>query len=162
MLSLIVAASENNVIGRNGGMPWHLPADLKHFKATTMGKPIIMGRRTFESVGRALPGRRSIVVTRRGRIETAGIETAESLEAALALVADAPEVMVMGGGELYRAVLPAAERIYLTRIHATIEGDTFFPELAPSQWRELSRERRAADDKNPCDMSFIVLDRITK
>lgn len=162
VLSLIVAASENGVIGRAGGMPWHLPADLGHFRRTTMGKPIIMGRRTFESIGRALPGRRNIVVSRRGAFARAGIEAAASLAGALALAGDAPEVMVTGGAALYRAALPGARRIYLTRVHANVEGDTYFPELAEDEWRELSRERRAPDEKNPCAVSFIVLERIAE
>lgn len=160
MLSLIVAASENNVIGRAGGMPWRLPADLKHFKRTTMGKPLIMGRRTFETIGRALPGRRNIVVTRRGGIDAEGIETASDLDAALARAGDGPEIMLMGGGTLYRAALERADRIYLTRIHARIEGDTFFPELSERDWRTVSCEKRPADEKNAHDMSFIVLERI--
>lgn len=160
VLSLIVAASENNVIGAAGGMPWHLPADLKHFKATTMGKPIVMGRRTFEAIGRALPGRRSIVVTRNASFSAPGVETAASLEAALELTGEAEEIMVTGGGELYRAALPLAQRIYLTRIHATVEGDTFFPELTPSDWHEVAHEDYAPDEKNAHTLSFITLERL--
>jgi dihydrofolate reductase len=159
MLSLIVAASENNVIGRAGGLPWHLPADLKHFKATTMGKPIVMGRRTFEAIGRALPGRRSIVVTRNTALSAPGVDTATSLQGALELTDEAEEIMVTGGGELYRVALPLARRVYFTRIHATIEGDTFFPELNPRDWHEVAREERAADEKNAHALSFITLER---
>ncbi len=158
-VSLIVAADENNVIGRGGAMPWHLPADLAHFKRITMGKPIVMGRRTFEAIGRALPGRRSIVVSRSADFAAPGVEHAASLEAALALAGDAEEVMVIGGGELYRAALPLAQRIYLTRVHAKIEGDTFFPELDDSMWKETARENRAADEKNAYALTFMTLER---
>lgn len=159
-ISLVVAASQNGVIGRDGAMPWHLPADLKHFKSTTIGKPIIMGRRTFEAIGRALPERRNIVVSRRGDIKAEHIDIAHSFEDALALGAYAQEVMVIGGGELYHAALPLAGRVYLTRIHADIEGDTFFPDLSPDEWREVTREKREPDDKNVHALSFIVLERI--
>jgi dihydrofolate reductase len=160
-IALIVAASENNVIGRKGAMPWRLPADLAHFKRTTMGKQIVMGRRTFEAIGRALPGRRNIVVTRRTNVQADGIQITPSLEGALVLAGDAPEVMIIGGGELYRTALPLAQRIYLTRVQATITGDTVFPELNAEEWREVSREERAADDKNPYALSFLVLERKT-
>lgn len=158
-VSLLVAAAENGVIGKDGAMPWHLPADLALFKRITMGKPIVMGRRTFEAIGRALPGRRNIVVTRNAEFEAPGAENAVSLEAALAIASDAEEVMVIGGGEVYRAALPLADRIYLTRIHARIEGDTFFPEPNAAEWREVSRESRAADEKNACALSFVILER---
>lgn len=158
-LALIVAASENNVIGRAGGMPWHLPAELKHFKATTMGKPIVMGRRTHESIGRALPGRRNIVVTRNRDFSAPGIEPAASLNEALSLAADAPEIMITGGAQLYREALPRAVRIYLTRIHKCVEGDTFFPELRLEDWREISREDHQPDEKNACNFTFLTLER---
>ncbi len=158
-ISLVVAAGENGAIGKDGTMPWHLPADLAHFKRITMGKPIVMGRRTFEAIGRALPGRRNIVVSRRRAFSVSGAETATSLEAALALAGDAPEVMVIGGGELYRAALPLAHRIYLTRVHATPGGDAFFPELSGAEWRETAREEYAADEANRHALSFLVLER---
>lgn len=158
-VALVAAVAENGVIGRGGRMPWHLPADLAHFKRLTMGKPIVMGRRTFEAIGRALPGRRSIVVSRRAGFAPAGVEVARDLAAALALAGDAGEVMVIGGGELYRAALPRAERIYLTRVHGAFEGDTRFPELAAGEWRECAREERAPDEKNRWALSFVTLER---
>lgn len=161
MLSLIVAMDRNNAIGRAGGMPWHLPADLKHFKRVTLGKPLIMGRRTHESIGRALPGRRNIVVTRNRGYAAAGCEVAHSLEEALALTATEPEVMVIGGEQLYRAALPQAERIYLTRIDAAIAGaDTFFPELESTCWNEIHHERRTTDERNAYGCTFVLLERI--
>jgi len=159
VISLIAAVTDNGVIGRGGGMPWHLPADLAHFKRTTQGKPIVMGRKTFEAIGRPLPGRRNIVVSRRSGFAPAGVETAGSLADALALAGDAEEVMVIGGGELYREALPLARRLYLTRIHAAIEGDTRFPELDPADWRETGREERPADERNDHALSFVTLER---
>lgn len=158
-LSLIAAVSENGVIGRAGRMPWHLPADLAHFKRMTMGKPIVMGRHTFEAIGRPLPGRRNVVVSRRADFAAAGVDVAPDLAAALELGADAHEIMVIGGGELYRAALPLAQRIYLTRVHANVEGDTRFPALSAGEWRETAREERPADKKNPWALSFVTLER---
>ncbi len=128
---LVAAVAENGVIGQGGVMPWHLPADLAHFKRVTWGHPILMGRRTFEAIGRALPGRRNIVLTRDPDFSAPGIETASSLEQALERIGEAAQVMVIGGAELYRIALPLAQRIYLTRIHASPEGDTFFPRPYP-------------------------------
>lgn len=159
-LSLVAAVAENGVIGRGGAMPWHLPADLAHFKRTTMGKPIVMGRHTFEAIGRPLPGRRNIVVSGRPGFAPEGVEVAPDLAAALALTGDAEEVMVIGGGTLYRAALPLARRIYLTRVHGEFEGDTRFPDLAPADWRESAREERRADDRNPWPLSFVTLERM--
>ena len=138
-----------------------LPADLAHFKATTLGKPVVMGRRTFDSIGRALPGRRNVVVTRDRSWSRAGVETAHSIEDALARCAEADEVMAIGGGELFAALLPRASRIVLTVIHTTLEGDTFFPELDPDDWSEVERTERAADDRNTHALSFIELRRRT-
>lgn len=164
MVSLIVAAAENNVIGRQGQLPWHLPADLQHFKKLTLGHPIVMGRRTFESIGRVLPGRPNIVVTTQASWPApAGVLLAHSLPEALALAAQQPggaEVCVIGGGEIYRAALPAADVVHLTEVHTTVpDGDTFFPDLSPTTWREETRERHAADAKNPHAYSFVTLRR---
>jgi dihydrofolate reductase len=164
MVSIIVAASENNVIGRQGQLPWHLPADLQHFKKLTLGHPIVMGRRTFESIGRALPGRTNIVVTGQPAwAAPAGVLLAHSLPEALALAAQQPggeDVCVIGGGEIYRAGLPAADVVHLTEVHTTVpDGDTFFPDLFPTTWREETRERHAADAKNPHAYSFVTLRR---
>lgn len=158
MITLVVAHSRNRVIGRDGGMPWHLPADLARFKALTMGKPMIMGRRTYESIGKPLPGRRNIVVTRDRRFAADGVEVAHSLDEALALAGDAGEVTVIGGGQIFCEVLPRAARIELTEIETTLEGDTYFPELDEG-WHEVARESRPADDRNPYKLNFITLER---
>lgn len=159
MLSLIVAVGKNNEIGKGGKMPWHLPADLKHFKAATLGKPVIMGRKTFEAIGKPLSERRNIVVTRNAGYHPAGCEVAHLFTDALVLVAGAPEIMVIGGGKIYREALPRAQRIYLTRVRAGFNADTFFPTLDPTDWRESAREDHVSDERNPFDYSFITLDR---
>ncbi|EON72749.1 dihydrofolate reductase [Lysinibacillus sphaericus] len=127
MISLIVAHDEKYVIGYENGMPWHLPGDLQYFKEKTMGKPMIMGRKTFESIGRALPGRRNIVITRDESYHADGIETVTSLEAALALAGDVPEIMIIGGEQIFRISMPITDRIYITKINHAFNGDTFFP-----------------------------------
>jgi dihydrofolate reductase len=172
-LSIVVAVADNGIIGRNGALPWHLPDDLKHFKALTMGKPIVMGRRTHESIGRALPGRRNLVVSRgAARGATAGdagaedpvtglVEWVASLEAAIERCAEAPEVCVIGGAGLYASALPLAHTIYLTRVHARPAGDVHFPELAAAQWREIARIEHAADQRHAYAMSFVTLQRST-
>jgi dihydrofolate reductase len=160
MLSLIVAVSENNVIGSKNQLIWKLPADLKNFKELTQGHTIIMGRKTFESIGRALPNRRNIVVTRQADYSSAGIETAPSLEAAVQRVFGEPEVFVIGGGELYRETLPVADRIYLTRVHQKFEGDVTFSELGP-EWREVSRRVGIVDEQNIHPHTFLVFERKT-
>ena len=164
MVSLIVAAAENHVIGRQGQLPWHLPADLQHFKKLTLGHPIVMGRRTFESIGRALPGRTNIVVTSQtGWPAPTGVLLAHSLPEALALAAGQPggeEICIIGGGEIYRAALPAADVVHLTEVHTTVpDGDTFFPALPPADWREETRARHAPDEKNSLAYSFVTLRR---
>lgn len=162
-LALIAAVARNGLIGRGGELPWHIPADLQFFKAATMGKPMIMGRRTFESIGRALPGRTSIVVTRNAGFAAAGVEVADGLDRALELAAQtgADEVMVIGGGEIYAAALPRADRLYLTEVHIDAEGDVYFPGFDRTQWRELSRDDHAADGATPA-YSFVVLERVTR
>lgn len=159
-ISLIVAIDSNGVIGSDNGLPWHLPADLQHFKRTTMGKPILMGRKTWESLGRPLPGRTNIVITRDSGYQAAGCVVVNSIDAALQAAGEQDEVMVIGGAEFYRQVLPRADTLYLTRIHETFSGDTFFPELNEADWREVERSDQAADEKNPHDYSFIRLDRV--
>ena len=156
-LALIVAVGENNEIGKHGRMPWHLPADLKHFKALTLGKPVIMGRKTFEAIGKPLPERRNIVVTRNPAWHALGCESAASFTDALVLAAGVREIMLIGGGELYREALPRAQRIYLTRVHARFDADTFFPVLDPDDWRETAREEHAADERNSFAYSFLTL-----
>jgi len=159
-LSVVVAADERGGIGRAGGLPWHLPEDLKRFKALTMGKPIVMGRRTWDSIGRPLPGRRSIVVSRQAGLAIEGAEVVGSLEEALRVASDVPEVCVIGGAELYRLALPRADVIHLTRVHATVEADTFLPALDPSEWEEASSERHDADERHAHPYSFVTLQRI--
>jgi dihydrofolate reductase len=164
MVSIIVAAAENNVIGRQGQLPWHLPADLQHFKKLTLGHPIVMGRRTFDSIGRVLPGRTTIVVTsQRAWPAPAGVLLAHSLPEALALAAQQPggeEVCIIGGGEIYREALPATDVVHLTEVHTTVpDGDTFFPSLSPTAWREETRERHTPDAKNDLAYSFVTLRR---
>ncbi|TKI72464.1 dihydrofolate reductase [Lysinibacillus mangiferihumi] len=127
MISLIVAHDHNHVIGYENGMPWHLPGDLQYFKERTMGKPMIMGRKTFESIGRPLPGRRNIVVTRDANYRADGIETATSIEEALALAGDVPEIMIIGGEQIFRLSMELTDRIYITKINHAFKGDTFFP-----------------------------------
>lgn len=157
-LSLIVAMDEDRTIGNEGGMPWHLPADLKHFKHTTLGKPVVMGRRTYESIGKPLPERRNIVLSR-GGFSADGIEIAGSLEEALDLVKDEEEIMIIGGADVFERTLPKADRIYLTRIHAHFEGDTHFPPFDHDDWNVASVENHDADAYNAWPMTFIELHR---
>ncbi len=145
-LCLVAALASNGVIGVDGRLPWHLPEDLKHFKALTMGQPVIMGRRTWESIGRALPGRRNIVVTRQEGFVAPGAELAGSLEAAIALCDDVPYAFVIGGAALYAAALPIADALELTEIDASFKGDTHFPPFERSEWRELRREQHRSAD----------------
>jgi dihydrofolate reductase len=158
-ITLVVAMARNRVIGRGGRLPWRLPADLRHFKAVTLGKPVIMGRRTWESLGRPLPGRRNIVLSRTPGYQAPGAEVVTSLCKALLVTADAPEVMVIGGARVYERALPVADRIHLTEVLAEPEGDTRFPELPADEWREVSREHRPADADNPHACDFVVLER---
>lgn len=160
MISIIVAISENGVIGSDNRLPWHLPDDLKRFKALSLGKPIVMGRRTFESIGRPLPGRTTIVVSRQPGLAIAGTVVAQSLDAALAAAGTAPEVVVIGGAEIFRQALPRTDVIHLTRVHARIAGDVVFPELEPGKWRETAVEHHAADERHQYAFSFVTLQRI--
>lgn len=159
-LSLVVAMADNNAIGLNNALPWHLPADLKHFKQLTIGKPILMGRKTFDAIGRPLPERTNIVVTRDTAYEAPGCIVTRTIEAALTAAGEAAEVMVIGGAEFYRQLLPRADRIYLTRVHGVVDGDTFFPEIDSAEWQEVERVDHAADEKNAHDYSFIRLERV--
>ncbi len=159
-ISLIVAVSENGVIGHNGRLPWRIPEDLKHFKAITMGKPIIMGRLTFESIGTALKGRQNIVISRsKGNINDE-VEVACSLDKALEIAGRAKpeEVMIIGGGEIYKLALNRAHRIYVTEVHIDVKGDVKFPKLESKYWREVSRKFIPAGGNTP-GHSFVVLDR---
>jgi dihydrofolate reductase len=162
-ISIIVAAAENGVIGRGGELPWRLSADLRRFKQITMGHTIIMGRRTWESIGRPLPGRQSIVVTRQinYRTEFAELTVAEGLDSAFQIVESTldNEAFVVGGAELYQTALPRADRLYFTRVNASVEGDTFFPEVAWGQWRLIESEQHSADDKNEHPYAFEIYER---
>ncbi len=155
IISLIVAMANNRVIGKNNQMPWHLPADLGHFKAVTLGKPIIMGRKTYESIGRPLPGRRNIVISRNHDYKAEGCDIAGSLEEALALVNEAEEIMIIGGGHLYSQAIPLAKRLYLTFIDLDVDGDTQFPEFEYLDLTEVKREKHLKDEKNPYDYQFV-------
>jgi dihydrofolate reductase len=158
-LVAVVAASENDVIGRDNALPWHLPADLAYFKRVTMGRPMLMGRRTYESIGRPLPGRRNVILSRSG-FSAPGTDTVATLDEARELLAGEPELMVIGGAEVFRITLPQMDLIHLTRVHCWIDGDVFMPELAANQWREVAREERAADERNRLAISFTQLERI--
>ncbi len=165
-LSLIVAVAENGVIGKDNDLPWKISSDLKYFKEKTMGKPIIMGRKTFQSIGRPLPGRVNIVITSDTTFASEGVITALSLEMALevgmnmALVKKVDEVMVIGGAQIYNLCLPEADRLYLTRVHGDVAGDTIFPSLNSDDWLEASVERFTAGENDSHDYSLIVLDRV--
>ena len=161
-ITLVVAAADNGVIGRDGKMPWHLPADLAHFKLLTWGKPIVMGRKTFDSIGKPLPGRTNIVVTRDAVWARPGVVVAHSLEAALIAAAGAPgapEVMVIGGAQLYAEALPRTARIEFTQVHGTPDGDTRFAPLDLSHWREVARHEHAADARNAYALTFVSYQR---
>lgn len=161
-LSMIVAVAENGVIGRNNALPWYLPNDLKYFKQTTMGKPVIMGRKTYESIGKPLPGRTNIVITRQADYQPEGVKVVNSVEAArelaesVCLIDGQDEAMIMGGAEIYALALPHTDRLYLTEVHADVEGDAFFPEYDKSLWQEVAREDFAAEGPNPYNYSFVV------
>lgn len=160
-LSLIVAMANNRTIGRNNELPWYLPEDLKYFKSVTMGKPIVMGRKTFDSIGRPLPGRLNIVITRNAEWQHPGVKTAASLQQAVAIAAEAnpqdQEVMVIGGEEIYRTAIELADRLYITRVQAEVEGDAFFPQYNESEWQEVSRQQPGSQGDIP--YFFQVLER---
>ncbi|WP_274620346.1 type 3 dihydrofolate reductase [Colwellia maritima] len=174
ILSMIVATANNNIIGKDNDMPWHLPADLAYFKKVTLGKPIIMGRKTYESIGRALPGRRNIVISRDENYTpqgkgAEGVDVVTSVEQALAFIdrlnemnvdETIEEVMVIGGGAIYQHCLPKADRLYVTHIKADIDGDTQFPDYDDGSWQKVSSELRESDDKNSYDLYFCVYQRV--
>ena len=160
-VSIIVAADERGGIGMGGDLPWRLPEDLKRFKLLTLGKPIVMGRKTWQSIGRALPGRQNNVVTRQPSFEAPGCTVAGSLEEALRVAGAVPEVCVIGGAEVYREALPLAQTIHLTRVHTIVAADTFFPELESREWRESDREKHLADARHSSDFSFITMQRVS-
>lgn len=154
MISIIVAIARNYTIGSANSMPWHLPEDFRHFKQVTMGKAVIMGRKTYESIGRPLPGRRNIVITRNADLRIEGCEMATSLDEAIALCDPTEENFIIGGGEIYRQAMPIADKLYITHIDAEFEGDTRFPNIGP-EWREISREEYPCGEKFPHPFAFV-------
>jgi dihydrofolate reductase len=161
LVSIVVATDERGAIGRDGRLPWRLPDDLQRFKALTMGKPIVMGRKTWESIGRPLPGRQNIVITRQSGLPAAGATVVASLAGALAAAGSAAEICVIGGAEIYRLVLPLAGVIHLTRVHAVVPADTFFPSLDAAHWTQTGCEDHLADERHGFDYSFLELRRVT-
>ncbi|MGB5444953.1 MAG: type 3 dihydrofolate reductase [Psychromonas sp.] len=161
-ISMIAAMAEDRVIGLDNNMPWHLPADLTFFKRVTLGKPVIMGRKTFQSIGRPLPGRKNIVLSRDENLEIDGVSCVQTVEQALSLVAGCDEVMVIGGATIYEQFLPQADRLYLTFIDLKTAGDTQFPDYKKmANWREVQREKHLADPKNSYNYQFVTLDRVS-
>ena len=159
-ISIIAAVAENNVIGKNGQLPWHLPADLMHFKNLTMGHHIIMGRKTFESVGKPLPGRTNIIISRQNDLKEANCIVVHSLDEAIKYIVEDNEPFICGGAEIYKQAFDIADKMYLTRIHEEFDGDTFFPEINMNVWAEKGREDFEPDDKNKYAYSFCVFKRI--
>ncbi|OCG60976.1 dihydrofolate reductase [Gilliamella sp. Nev5-1] len=164
ILSMIVAMADNHVIGLNNQMPWHLPADLAWFKKNTLNKPVIMGRKTFESIGRPLPGRHNIIISRQATIESnmvPNVSWVPSIDAAilLAQTQHIDEAFIIGGGNIYKQTLPLVNRLYLTHIKAKLQGDTYFPDYTPEQWQVIYQEAHQADDKNSYPYQFEILER---
>jgi dihydrofolate reductase len=165
-IALMVAMAQNRCIGINNTLPWHLPQDLRHFKTTTLNKPVIMRRKTFESIGRPLPQRTNIMVTRNLQRVYEGVQTAATVPAAIQLALEcavqtgANEIIVIGGEQIYREALPQVSRIYLTRVHASIEGDAYFPEFNEAEWQQVGAEQHQPDDKNPYGYGFECWDRL--
>jgi dihydrofolate reductase len=158
-ISLIVAMADNGVIGRGNALPWRLPADLKRFRSLTLGKPVLMGRRTFESIGWPLADRVNLVLTRDTHWAADGARTVHTVQEALAQARGCPELMAIGGAEVYRLVLPLARRIYLTQVHAELDGDTFFPAFDRGEWREVERSAQPADERHAHPLTFVTLER---
>ncbi|PTR01338.1 dihydrofolate reductase [Mucilaginibacter yixingensis] len=158
IVSAIVAIGQNNAIGKNNQLLWHLPNDLKHFKDITSGHTIIMGRKTFDSLGKPLPKRRNIIITRQDT-SIPGAEVVHTVEEALALCEGEEEVFIGGGAEIYKMAMPKTDRIYLTIVHQSFDADAYFPEIDQNEWKETERENHAADEKNAIPYSFITLDR---
>ncbi|MDR9828295.1 type 3 dihydrofolate reductase [Vibrio sp. FNV 38] len=158
IISMIAAMADDRIIGKDNQMPWHLPADFNWFKRCTMGKPIVMGRKTYESIGRPLPGRLNIVISRDTTLTIVGVTVVQSIEQAIVAAGEIDELMVIGGGSIYQACLPIANRLYLTFIKAQIDGDTRFPQWNDS-FKQVSTESYVADEKNAYDMDFVVLEK---
>ena len=159
IVSIVVAIAENNAIGKDNQLLWHLPADLKHFKQVTTGHTIIMGRKTYDSIGKPLPNRRNIVITRSSGLQIPGVEVTDSVAAALALCTNEEEVFIIGGAEIYKSTMGLTDRIYLTRVHQSYEADAFFPEIDLAQWKETNVEKHLPDEKNDVAYTFSTLSR---
>ena len=159
LVSIVVAADERGGIGNAGGLPWHLPDDLKRFKQITLGKPIVMGRKTWDSIGRPLPGRHNIVISRQPQLCAVGATVVSSLDAALQVAGDVPEICIIGGAEMFRQALPLTDVVHLTRVHATVPADTRLQPFDPLEWAEVSRDFRPADTKHAYAFSFVTLER---
>lgn len=159
LVSIIAAMDRNRLIGNNNQLPWHLPADFAHFKSVTMGKPVIMGRKTYESIGKPLPGRTNIVLSRNPETQFEGVVCVSSFEDAVAAVPDAEEIMIIGGSTIYEMLLPIVNRMYITYVDAEFEGDSWFPEFDESQWQEKESLVRQADDKNLYNCRFVTLEK---
>ncbi len=160
-ISIIVAVATNNVIGRDGKLPWRLSEDLKRFKQLTIGKPIIMGRLTYESIGKPLPDRRNIILSSREGLKIEGCEVVATPQSAIRLAGGAEEVMIIGGGKVYAQMLPRADRIYMTRVSASVDGNTFFPEISDKEWQVVEQEDFPAGESRQYGFSFITLDRVS-
>lgn len=161
MIAIVVAAAENNVIGKDNDLIWYLPADLKHFKRLTMGHPMIMGRKTYEAIGKPLPGRTSIIITSQLDYHADGCIVVHSLEEAIAKgkELDAEQVSIIGGANVYRQALPFTDKVYLTRVHHTFDGDAYFPELPENEWQVVEQEQHEPDEKNKYSYAFLTLER---
>lgn len=159
MITLIVAVADNGVIGRENGLPWHLPEDLKRFKRLTLGKPVVMGRKTFESIGRPLPGRHNIVVTRDPEYWREGVTVVNDVDAAVRAAGDVEEIMIIGGAELFRLFLPRAGRVHLTRVHGEVSGDVHWPPLDGTHWQLVQRDELGADERHAYAMTFEIWER---
>jgi dihydrofolate reductase len=157
IISLITAMDRNRLIGNKNQLPWHLPADFAHFKAVTMSKPVVMGRKTYESIGKPLPGRTNIVLSRNKSIKYDGVTCVGNFEEACAVVPDAEELMVIGGSAIYEMLIPQAQRMYITYVEAEFKGDAWFPEFNENQWLETESVTRKADEKNLYDCRFVTL-----
>ena len=155
LLSLVTAMDSNRLIGKNNSLPWHLPADLAFFKQTTLGKPVVMGRKTYVSIGKALPSRQNIVVTRDSNFQAPGCEVARNIDHAISIADEVDEIMLIGGASLYAQTMDRADIIYMTLIHHEFSGDTWFPEINPNYWKLVSRDDFNTDEKNPFPYSFV-------
>ena len=160
IISIIAAMDKNRLIGSDNGLPWHLPADFKHFKEVTLGKPVLMGRKTFESIGRPLPGRKNIVISRSG-FSADGVDVVDSIDSGLELVEDAEEVMIIGGANIYEQMISRAEKMYLTFVDADCKGDAWFPEINQLEWDMLDQQNFKADEKNNFNFSVVAYQRKT-